>query len=396
MNLLELDARNTQAFFLRLTAAYPLPSDVAIVCVLHLVSNTPQFLRALDQLSTAGVGLIVVKKNSVDPTVENEIKDEFGPRMLREDDPKTWAADSGQVIAELKARNLDQGRVAFLDLGGYFASSLNGIVAGLPGVIVGLVEGTENGHARYVQLKAGGGWTLPLTSVAGSALKYPENHLVGVSVVHSVESVLRDHGQVLQSYRACVIGFGRVGRSAAEALRGRGVPTVVFEMNSIAQAEAAARGFRVFGNLRDALSRANLVICATGNRALSGDDFGYLSDRTFVATVTSADDELDLKGLETGWVVSNYDLRSGRGSVTEYYDGRERRFFLIDHGNAVNFLHGAVIGPAIRLIEGEKIIALARLDSGQGAVGSIGEVAKEDKEIVARTWLEHFLRDGVV
>lgn len=379
---------------MRLSSFFPFAPDTHLVVVAHLVSNTEAFLDELER-AASDVALIIPKKSSIDPVTAQRVGGTFGDRLLEVESPKAWAADSGLVVTELN-RVAPDGQIVLIDLGGYFASSLGAIVEALPGRIAGVVEGTENGLRRYLDRVMDS--PVPIWSVAGSPLKYPENHLVGVSVVHSIESVLRDHDQVLQASRACVIGFGRVGRSAAEALRGRGVTTIVFDKSEIAMAEAASRGFRVMRRLDEALSRSNLVVCATGRRALDGHTFPHLTDGTFVATVTSADDELALEDLGdgSGWARRSFDLRSGRGVVEEFYDGRQKSFYLIDGGNAVNFLHGAVIGPAIRLIEGEKLAAAAAISAGDGELGLGNELTKDERAKIASLWLDHFLEDGLV
>jgi len=394
--VLSIDHEKTGAYFTRLSSLFGGRRHVALVAVVHLVSNTESFLDALDD--AFDVKLIVGKRNSVDPTTAAWVQARFPNTMLAanaldEGGPKSWAKDAGRVVAEILARTESDQPVALLDLGGYFAESLNDIAHLLGDRFLGVVEGTENGVQKY---QAAGTLARPVFSVAGSPLKYPENHLVGVSVVHSVESVLRDHGQVLQSKRACVIGFGRVGRAAADTLRSRGVATTVHDISAIAMAEAAALGFQVQANLRDALQRTNLVICATGRRSLQSRSFGWITNRSFVATVTSADDELALSDLETGWIQKEYELRSGPGAVSEYYDGVSKRFYLIDRGNAVNFLHGAVIGPAIRLIEGEKLAALAGLVDRTGVPGIANSVPLDARQTIAQLWIEHFLVDGTV
>lgn len=381
----EAEALRTRAFFTRLSAAYPVRRPAGSVVVAHMVTNSVHFVPIIDSMSP--VQLLLPKPSTADPLIREDLTARFPSHELS----RNWARDASSVLDELDRRGVT-GDVVFVDIGGYFAESINLIAAGYRGGrVLGCMEGTENGVAKYAQRLDE--ISVPVAVVADSRLKYPENHLVGVSVVHSVESVIRDLGEVLQQYRACVIGFGKVGRSVAEALRGRGIPTAVFDHDPVAAAEAAARGFIVHRELYRSLGRSNLVICATGNKSLGPREFPMINAGSLIATVTSADDEFDTVGLETGWVIERTTTRS-RTSITQYRN-ETTSFSILNDGNTVNFLHGAVIGPAIQLIEGEKLVALHNLieNFNDLELHSLNRVSDADRRIVAETWLDHFLMD---
>jgi len=156
-------------------------------------------------------------------------------------------------------------------------------------------------------------------------------------------------------------------------------------------AEATARGFQVYRRLDAALARSNLIICATGNRALDGFGFAALRSGSVVATVTSSDSELVTSDLQLGY--SNTAI----SSVIQRYEevSTNRYFWLINNGEAANFVHGAVIGPAIQLIEGEKLAAVHAIASGglPPANGALTELTVDQRTLVAEVWNEHFIAD---
>jgi adenosylhomocysteinase len=209
-------------------------------------------------------------------------------------------------------------------------------------------------------------------------------------VVFSIEAVLREQAEILQTRTAAVIGYGRVGRSVASILRSRGINTVVFDTDPIKLAEAAARGFQANTRLDQALESASLVVCATGKTSLNLKGFGMLQSGCVVASVTSADDEFDLGSLGRG-----YDRIEISENYIRYEENRGtgRHFFMIADGNAANFIHGAVIGPAIQLIEGEKIYAIKRLIQGEVPLAEkrLAELDEQSRREVAEVWNEHFL-----
>jgi adenosylhomocysteinase len=298
---------------------------------------------------------------------------------------RDWAGDARKVVTVL-SRIDERKRILLVDIGGYFAGSINEIDELMPGRILGLMEGTENGVQKYEE--SGIDYHVPIITVARSPLKLPEDYLVGAGVVFSVEATLREQAQILQSRSACVVGYGRVGSGVAEVLRGRGIPTVVHDVSPLAMAEAAARGFRVFRRQDEALRQSNLVISATGKAAMTARALSGVRSGTVIATVTSSDDE-----FEPGALLRYRKVEISR-RVTRYENDERHYFWLVNEGDAANFLDDAVIGPAIQLIEGEKLAALKELVEGVVPVGAFQkDVSMDRRELVASTWNEHFLED---
>lgn len=375
-------ARRATAFFSHLVSLLGAEPNVYCLAVAHMVPNTVLFVpEALDKLMN--VSAVLAKPKSVERTEYDEIAARFPtPPLSRE-----WASDPVAVVRELKKLGLSRKSVVLVDIGGYFASSINEIAKLFDGKILGVMEGTENGAQKY---EAHLPFSVPIITVARSPLKLPEDHLVASSVVFSIEAVLRGQAEILQTRTAAVIGYGRVGRSVASILRSRGINTVVYDSDPIKLAEAAARGFQANTRLDQAIGQASLVVCATGNKSLDLRGFGMLQSGCVVASVTSADDEFDLGSLSRGYrrveIEKNY---------IRYEESREsgRHFFLIADGNAANFIHGAVIGPAIQLIEGEKLYAIKKLIEGEVplAAESLAELDNKSRGEVAEIWIEHFL-----
>jgi adenosylhomocysteinase len=129
--------------------------------------------------------------------------------------------------------------------------------------------------------------------------------------------------------------------------------------------------------------RADLVVCATGNVSLRSEDFSSLRNGAYVVSVTSSDDELELHGLRDRYDQCSLGPHVARYSTTYQY------FYLVNNGNAVNFLHGAVVGPFIFLVQAEILAAVSLLAQGRGKMG-LCEVGNEERAFIAQTWLDHF------
>lgn len=349
-----------------------------------MVPNAVDFLQAVSKLTT--LKIVLAKPKSYNRPERSTIEETLAiplRRLTRE-----MGQDPHRLCDLLRGAGVGEQRLALVDIGGYFASAADTIQAELDGSLAGIMEGTENGAQRY---DAAPPATVPVITVARSPLKLPEDYLVGSSVVFSIEAVLREQAEILQTRRACVIGYGRVGSGVADVLRGRGIPTSVFDIDPVAVANAAARGYEVFASVSSALQRSSLVVCATGNKALDAQHFRLLRPDTVVASVTSGDDELDLAGIE-----DTHDRFDHSPHIVEYASRSDTHvFWLINDGNAANFLHGAVIGPAIQLIEGEKLAAIATIARGDlpEPGGSLAEVSSVLRRRVATTWVEHFAHE---
>lgn len=373
------------AYFSHLVSELGCYRGVHCVAVAHMVPNTLTFAPALDRLMTlAGV---LPKPSSVGRDEYTQLYAKYKmPELSR-----PWARDARAVVKTLHDDlKLAGKQLVLVDIGGYFAESVDQIKDLFEGELLGVMEGTENGVQKYEQIARKTPYKTPIITVARSPLKLPEDHLVASSVVFSVEAVLREQAEILQTRAATVIGYGRVGSSVASILRGRGINTVVYDIDPIKLAEAAARGFQANTRLNEALAQSSLVVCATGRKALELKGFGMLQSGTVVASVTSADDEFDLPCLEVGYIPTPV----GKDLV-RYDENRSggRHFFLVANGNAANFIHGAVIGPAIQLIEGEKLRAIKDLIEGKVPAGNshLAELDVKARQEVAEIWIEHFL-----
>jgi adenosylhomocysteinase len=355
--------------------------------VTHLLGDRPYFLEALDRV--APIARVLAKPKSIDSSAYRRAADRFQVAVA---DRKKLATEAG-IEELLSTAALDDRPTLAIDIGGYFAPGLRHLAEGSS--LRGVVEDTENGQQKY-EAQMDSEFPCPVVSVARSPLKNAEDYLVGHSVVFSTEALMRSRGDVLQGRSACVIGYGKIGRSIAQLLRGHGVQIAVYDIDPVPLTEAHAHGFAVHSDLTAALSGAGIIVCATGNLALGQESFREVEPGAYVVSVTSSDDELDLAPLK-----QSYERNRIGTDIVRYRRLDERRseahfFFVLNNGEAVNFLHGAVVGPAIQLVQAEIVMAAARLLGGTSidprAIG--GEVSADDRATIARIWLRHFAHQG--
>ncbi|MFC1418417.1 adenosylhomocysteinase [Streptacidiphilus cavernicola] len=363
------------AYFARVTAQFPAESPVTSFLITHLLPERPCFVRAVAQASQ--LRAVLPKPKSIHPGVRREIEQTVPCDTLTRD----LFADADAAIDYLETHAAGES-VVLLDVGGYFAPALAEVAARFSGRLLGVVEDTENGHRRYAELDK---LPCPVVSVARSPLKDPEDFLVGQSVVFSTEALMRGRGDILHGRSALVIGFGKLGSSIARLLHVKGVQVTVYDIDPVRRTQALAQGFAVARDRESALTGAGLVLCATGAVSLHGEDFPHLRNGAYVATVTSSEDELELAGLPEVYA------RATAGDYVTRYQTTGHYFYLLNGGNAVNFLHGASVGPFIFLVQAEIIAALSQLTRGNLDPG-IHEVPSEDRAAIAATWLNYFSR----
>ncbi|MFE9372484.1 adenosylhomocysteinase [Streptomyces sp. NPDC006711] len=362
-------------FFGKIAEMFVPPERPSSLLITHLLPGRPAFVRAVSKVTQ--LRAVLPKPKSIYASVRREIEksvacDELSRDMLN-------APDTAASYLETRAAGE---KVVLLDVGGYFAPALDALCERFSGTILGVVEDTENGHKRYAERDK---LPCPIVSVARSPLKDPEDFLVGQSVVFSAEALLRQRGDILHGRPALVIGFGKLGSSIARLLHVKGVRVVVHDIDPVRRAQAMSQGFEVARDRDQALATAGLVLCATGALSLRGEDFPQLKNGAYVATVTSSEDELELNGLPSGYT------RDSAGEHVSCYSTRGHYFYLLNGGEAVNFIHGASVGPFIFLVQSEILAGAAMLARG-GLDTTMHEVPTTDREAIAATWLHYYNR----
>lgn len=368
-------AKGNEFFFRLLESLLPIEKDMQVILVTHFLPDRLMFLDALSRLCS--IALIIPKPHSVDVQAEVEIVGKYPVCNYSRID----LSDS-QFAVSIVRQAVGSSKFAIIDMGGYFAPTSKSLYAEFGNNLLGIIEDTENGQQKYEKFASHP--STQLVSVARSPLKEPEDFLVGQSMVFSMEKIFRECGQILQGRRATVIGYGKVGRSAARALVAKSIEVSIVELDPLRSIEARAHGHRVLSK-KDAFEKSTLILCATGNNPLRPADYGFIPNGSFLGSVTSSDDEIDVP-----WLESFYRPRMVTRRVDEF--SRDTRYFyLMNKGNAVNFIDGAVVGPFIFLVQGEILCILSEFQKGNSKV--FHEPRSSMRRLVAKTWLNVFHDD---
>ena len=206
------------------------------------------------------------------------------------------------------------------------------IAAGIKGV----TEETTTGVHRLYELAQKGELQFAAINVNDSVTKSKFDNKYGIR--HSLPDGLNRATDVLIGGKVVfVVGYGDVGKGAAEALKGQGARVIVSEVDPINALQAAMDGFQVT-TIESVLDQVDIFVTGTGNEnVITVDHILGMKHLAIVSNVGHFDNEIDIAGLETleGAVkveikpqVHEWRLPSGR-SVLVLSEGR-----LMNLGNA--------------------------------------------------------------
>ncbi|MCF2574224.1 adenosylhomocysteinase [Brevibacterium sp. UCMA 11754] len=205
-----------------------------------------------------------------------------------EDDPEEFKVLLAQVRKSLEASPGRFGRMA----------------AGIKGVS----EETTTGVNRLYRLAEEGNLPFPAINVNDSVTKSKFDNRYGIR--HSLPDGLNRATDVLIGGKiAVVVGYGDVGKGAAEALRGQGARVIVTEIDPICALQATMDGYQV-DHLATVAPSADIIITTTGNTRVVGVEvLQSLKPGAIVGNVGHFDDEIDLAGLAKLSGVSKVEIK---------------------------------------------------------------------------------------
>lgn len=345
--------------------------DIRLVVVTHIVQNSLEYLVFLRGIFGDRLH-VFAKPNSINQKVYLQLQDS-GIRV------DIAARSTSEILTAAPYLKTGKQKSILLDVGGYFHElatqrDLN---------ILGIIEDTENGLKKYMSVEDK--LRYPVISVARSTLKENEDKLVGESIVHATDTILRTENRIID-YMACtVVGYGKIGSGIAGKLKRLGIKPVVLEKNP-QRLVRALNDNCIARPLEEALHTSEVVFCATGTKSLSIHEFRMLRSGAYVVSVTSSDDEFDLLYLD-----KEYEAEKINEYITKYTSTRNY-FYLVNDGNPVNFLFGSALNGFINLILSEGLFSANALVQNKNRFRKPGlyENSSKDRDDIASLWLAEF------
>lgn len=198
--------------------------------------------------------------------------------------------------------------------------------------LIGVTEETTTGVHRLYELAASGDLLFPGINVNDSVTKSKFDNRYGIR--HSLpDGINRATDVLIGGKTAFVVGYGDVGKGAAEALRGQGARVIVGEVDPICALQAAMDGYQV-ATLASVAGQIDILITGTGNtRVVTVDDLLSLKHLAIVGNVGHFDDEIDMAGLEALPGVEKVEIKP---QVHEWRLPSGRSILVLSEGRLLN------------------------------------------------------------
>jgi adenosylhomocysteinase len=147
-----------------------------------------------------------------------------------------------------------------------------------------------------------------------------------------VDAIRRATDVMLAGKVAVVAGYGDVGKGSAASLRGAGVRVIVTEIDPICALQAAMDGFEV-KSMANAVSRADIVVTATGNKdIIRAEHFEAMGDKTIVCNIGHFDNEIDMAWLNKTHGASKIEIKP----QVDLYNVNGNDIIVLAEGRLVN------------------------------------------------------------
>jgi len=135
-----------------------------------------------------------------------------------------------------------------------------------------------------------------------------------------------------------------------------------------------------------ALKGCDVVFGCTGVTSVGGADFELLDDGCFLVSCSSKDVEFDLKTLNSEFIKKTLSPKVDK--FTSPKTGKS--IYLLGEGTPINFLDGAVFGPALTLVQGELVLAIRKIFE-ETTTGELTQLPDNDRKKIAGNWQAEFI-----
>ena len=193
----------------------------------------------------------------------------------------------------------------------------------------GVSEETTTGIKALNKMEKDKSLMVPAINVNDSVTKSKFDNLYGCRE-SLVDGIRRATDVMMSGKIAIVAGFGDVGKGSAASLRQSGARVLVTEADPICALQAAMEGYEVV-LMEEAISRADIVVTATGNKDIvTADHMRDMKDRAILCNIGHFDNEIQVEALR------NYKWTDIKPQVHEIELPSGKRIILLAEGRLVN------------------------------------------------------------
>lgn len=342
------------------------------ILITHVLDTAVAYVEAVNTVFP--VVKVIAIPYSASPTAIQILKEKGFDVVLPTSIPDIFIEAEKQVIDTLIQ---SEEPLIVQEVGGYLAHASVRLSSFKH--FLGVVEDTNNGHWLYERT---GPHPIPVLSMAQSPLKAVEDSLIGDAVLFSIERVLReDFAAICQGLRCAVIGFGKIGRSTATALKGREAIVSIYDINPAKNMSAKVEGFFPIP-LHNLLPKSDIIIGCTGQTSIRLVDIPFIKDGAILVSASSKAIEFAIEDFEKECVVEKFsDL------VWRFTQKNEKQFYVLLGGTPINFRDGSILGTILDMIYCELFLCMREIATKQAPIGlSKSPPAIQDE--VSKAWLK--------
>jgi adenosylhomocysteinase len=350
------------------------------VLITHVLDTAVAYVEAVN--SVFPVARIVAIPYSASATAVQSLRAKGFQVIVPASIPDTFTDSEKQVTEALQE---SQQPLLVQEVGGYLAKA-SARLSAFPHFL-GVVEDTNNGHWLYEGTSP---HPISVLSMAQSPLKAVEDSIIGDAVLFSIERILREEfAAICQGLRSAVIGFGKIGRSSAVALKGREAVVSIYDINPAKDMTAKVEGY--FPKpLHDLLPESDLVVGCTGQTSIRLVDMPFIKDGAILVSASSKAVEFAVADFEKECSVEKFS-----DVVWRFKQPNGKIFYLLLKGTPVNFRDGSILGTILDMIYCELFVCMREVAAKRAPIG-LSKSPPPLQDEVAKAWLkahsEEFLK----
>jgi adenosylhomocysteinase len=258
--------------------------------------------------------------------------------------------------------------------------------------IIGVTEETTTGVLRLYEFQRAGTLLFPAINVNDSVTKSKFDNKYGIR--HSlIDGINRGTDVMIGGKVAVVLGYGDVGKGAAESLRGQGARVIVTEIDPICALQAAMDGLQV-ATLEDVVETADIFITSTGNKdIITAEHMSRMKHQAIVGNIGHFDNEIDMAGLAAYPGVQKIEIKP---QVHEWVFPDGHKLIVLSEGRLLN-LGNATGHPSFVMSTSFSNQTIAQIElytrkdvyqAGEGETNRVHILPKHLDEKVARLHLD--------
>ena len=197
--------------------------------------------------------------------------------------------------------------------------------------IKGLSEETTTGVHRLYERMKNNTLPIPAINVNDSVTKSKFDNKYGCKE-SAVDAIRRATDTMMAGKRVVIAGYGDVGKGTVASFSGAGAIVTVCEVDPICALQAAMDGFEV-KKMKNAISNADIIVTATGNKDIIREDhFRNMKDKTILCNIGHFDNEIDMQWLNDNYGSSKIEIKP----QVDLYNIDEKEVIVLAEGRLVN------------------------------------------------------------